>query len=161
VVLELPDLSQLRVTAAVNESRVDQLQVGQQCTVRVDAFPDTVCTGRVARLTSLGHDLPESDGVKVFDYEVLLNGSDRRLRPGMTVSVTVHVAALHDVLFAPIEAVHLDARGAYVLRRRGREFVRTPVVVGRQNDTHVVLVSGAAVGDELALAAPAKEPGDD
>jgi multidrug efflux pump subunit AcrA (membrane-fusion protein) len=160
-VLELPDLSQLRVTSAVNEARVDQLQVGQRCDVRVDAFPDTLYHGAVSRIAALGHDLPESEGVKVFDFEVLLDGSDRRLRPGMTVTVTVHIAALHDVLFAPIEAVHLDSRGAYVLQRRGRGFERTPVVVGRQNDTHVVLVSGAGPGDVLALAAPVEEAGDD
>ena len=161
VVLELPDLSQLRVTAAVNEARVNELQVGQPCDVRVDAVADTLYHGKVSRITILGHDLPESEGVKVFDYEVLLDGADRRLRPGMTATVTTHVAALHGVLFVPIEAVHLDARGTYVLQRRGRRLERVPVVTGTQNDTHVVLVSGAAAGDVLALQALAKEPGDD
>lgn len=161
IVLELPDLSQLRVLAAVNESRVNELQVGQPCDVRVDAFPDTLFHGSIARINVLGRDLPESDGVKVFDYEVALVGSDRRLRPGMTASVVTHVAALEGVLYVPIEAVHVDAQGTYVLRPRGRSVERVAVVTGRQNDTHVVLASGVAAGDRVALSPPGEDSGDE
>jgi HlyD family secretion protein len=154
VVLELPDLSQMRVTSYVNEARVNQLRNGLRCDVRVDAFSDTLYHGAITRINVLGRELQDAEGVKVFDYEVLLDGHDARLRPGMTCTVLVHVDELRDVVYAPIETVHTDNRGAYVLRRDARRFERVPVTLGRQNDFHVVLASGVHPGDHLALRLP-------
>jgi multidrug efflux pump subunit AcrA (membrane-fusion protein) len=85
---------------------------------------------------------------------VLLEGHDARLRPGMTASVVVHVDQVKNVVYAPIETVHTDAQGPYVLRRKGRGFEPVRVTLGRQNDFHVVLASGVKPGDPLALRAP-------
>jgi RND family efflux transporter MFP subunit len=160
VVLELPDLSQMRLSSWVNEARVDQLRPGLPCEVRIDAFPDTLYRGSVTRVNVLGRELPESEGVKVFDYEVLLEGQDVRLRPGMTATVTVHIAKLDSVIFAPIEAVHQDDGGAWVWRKRGRGVERLPVTVGRSNDFHVELVKGVQAGDMLALRGVTQEEHD-
>jgi len=53
--------------------------------------------------------------------------------------------------------VHADDTGAWVYRKRGRGFEKVPVALGRRNDFHVVLESGVAVGDEVALRAPEGE----
>lgn len=157
VVVELPDLSQMRVTSYLNEARVSQVQVGDVCEVRVDAFADTTYTGQITRINVLGRELSDAPGVKVFDFEVALDGHDARLRPGMTSSVLVHVDDVADALFAPIETVHADGEGFFVYRRTGGGFARVRVTLGRQNEFHVVLRSGVSAGDELALRAPAEE----
>jgi len=154
-VIELPDLSQMRVSTSVNEARVNQLRNGLGCDVRVDALPDTVLRGAVSRINVLGRELPEAEGAKVFDYDVTLQGSDARLRPGMTATVTVRVGEVPDVLYVPLEAVHTGDGGTYVWRREGRRFARAPVVTGRANDFHVELRSGVQAGDALALREPA------
>jgi multidrug efflux pump subunit AcrA (membrane-fusion protein) len=158
-VIELPDLSSMQVESWVNESRVDQLRIGLPCEVRIDAFPDTTYAGSITRVNVLGRELPESEGVKVFDYVVEIEGSDPRLRPGMTASVLARVTRLDDVVYAPIEAVHLDDAGSWVFRKRGRKFERVPVTLGERNDFHVVLTSGVEVGDEVALRVPGAEEG--
>jgi len=156
-VLELPDLSQMQAECWVNESRVDLLRAGLACEIRIDAFPDTVYRGTITRVNVIGRELPESEGVKVFDFVAGIDGSDVRLRPGMTATVLVHVDSLADVVQVPIEAVHADDTGAWVYRKRGRGFEKVPVALGRRNDFHVVLESGVAVGDEVALRAPEGE----
>ncbi|MFQ5601048.1 MAG: efflux RND transporter periplasmic adaptor subunit [Candidatus Krumholzibacteriia bacterium] len=157
VVIELPDLSQMRVGSHVNEARVNRLQMGQVCEVRVDAFPDTLYPGRVTRINVLGRELRDSPGVKVFDFEVTLEGHEPRLRPGMTATVVVQVGQLNDVIFAPIETVHSDDDGFFVYRRNARGYERVSVTLGRQNEFHVVLNSGVSPGDEIALHAPVEE----
>jgi multidrug efflux pump subunit AcrA (membrane-fusion protein) len=154
VVLELPDLAEMRVASWVNEARVNHLREGLPCEIRVDALPDSVFRGRVQRINVLGRELPEAEGVKVFDFDVLIDGGDRRLRPGMTATVVVHADHLHDVLHAPIEAVHGDSLGLFVWRRNGRGLDRVRVTTGAQNDFHVVLTSGVHAGDEVALRDP-------
>lgn len=156
-VIELPDLSQMRVASHLNEARVSQIHVGDACEVRVDAFPDTTYAGHVAQINVIGRELPDAAGVKVFDFEVTLADQDTRLRPGMTATVLVRVDELHEVLFAPIETVHSSADGFFVYRRNGSEFDRVAVTLSRQNDFHVVLASGVRAGDELALRRPAEE----
>ncbi len=153
-VIELPDLSAMKVACTVNEARVQSIRVGLLCDVRVDALSDTVHHGAVSHVNVLGRKLEESEGVKVFDFEVRLDGNDPRLRPGMTANVLVRVDVLHDVLFTPIEAVETDSTGTYVMRRRGRGLERVAVQVGTQNDFHVALASGVEVGDALALRVP-------
>jgi multidrug efflux pump subunit AcrA (membrane-fusion protein) len=154
VVLELPDLSQMRVASWVNESRVNQLRPDLECEVRVDALPDTTFRGHISRVNVLGRELPDAEGVKVFDFDVTIAGRDDRLRPGMTTSVVVRVEELRDVLHAPIEAVHDDDHGLCVWRRAGRRLERVAVTTGKQNDFHVVLSSGVRAGDALALRDP-------
>lgn len=153
-VIELPDLGQMRVASWVNEGRVNQLAVGLDCEIRVDAMPDTTFHGRITRINVLGRELPEAEGVKVFDYEIGIDGSDGRLRPGMTATVVVQVDRLADVLHAPIEAVYAGDGGAFVWRRQGRGVERVAVTTGKQNDFHVVLATGVQAGDQLALRDP-------
>lgn len=153
-VIELPDLAQMRVATSVNEARVSQLRAGLRCEVKVDALPDTVLQGAVSRINVLGRELPDAEGVKVFDYDVTLQGSDARLRPGMTATVTVLVGEVPDVLYVPLETVHTSDAGTYVWRREGRRFARVPVVTGRANDFHVEVRSGVQAGDALALREP-------
>lgn len=157
VVLELPDMRQMRVLSYVNEARVNLLADSLRCEVRVDALPDSVFRGKISRINVLGRELQEAEGVKVFDYEVLLERTDPRLRPGMTAVVRVHVEKLANVTYAPIETVQSDDAGLFVMRKRGRGFERVPVEIGRQNDFHVALLSGVKSGDELALRMPEPE----
>jgi multidrug efflux pump subunit AcrA (membrane-fusion protein) len=156
-VIELPDLSQMRVTSYLNEARVSLLEVDSRCEVRVDAFPDTLYAGSVTRINVLGRELPDAPGVKVFDFEVAVDGRDPDLRPGMTATLVVRVDEIADATYAPIETVHSDSRGFFVYRRNGSRFERVPVALGRQNEFHVVLLSGVSPGDELALRAPAED----
>ena len=159
-VIELPDLSAMKVACTVNEARVQSLQVGLRCDIRVDALADTMHHGVISHVNVLGRKLEDSDGVKVFDFEVQLEGGDSRLRPGMSANVLVRVDVLKGVLFAPVEAVHTDSTGTYVLRRRGgRGLERVGVEVGAQNDFHVALLSGVEVDDALALHHPSSDVG--
>lgn len=154
-IIELPDLSAMKVACTVNEARVQSIRLGLPCEIRVDALPDTLHHGTVSHVNVLGRKLEDSDGVKVFDFEVRLDGHDARLRPGMTANVLVRVEVVRDALFAPIEAVETDSAGTYVRRRRGgRSVERVAVEVGAQNDFHVVLTRGVEAGDALALRAP-------
>jgi hypothetical protein len=124
--------------------------------VRVDALPDTVHRGRITHVNVLGRKLEESEGVKVFDFDVQLDGIDPRLRPGMSANVLVRVEVLRQVLFAPIETVQSDSLGNHVWRRRGGRVERVAVTVGAQNDFHVALQGEVEVGDALALTPPAR-----
>lgn len=154
-VVELPDLREMAVRTYVNESRVNVLRQGQHCEVVVDAFPDTMFTGEISRVNVLGRELGDAAGVKVFDFDVKIQGADFRLRPGMTASITVKIEVLEDVLFAPLECVQSDRQGFFVYSREGSDFERRPVTLRERNDFFVILTSGVSEDEPLALRTPA------
>lgn len=84
--IALPDLTQMKAITAVNETDVQKIAVGQKVSVRLDAFPKIVFPGAITTISYICHRKEKDSNIKLFDVEVFIAGSDRILKPGMTVS---------------------------------------------------------------------------
>lgn len=84
----------LWVRTYVPQNRVG-IQVGDEFTIRVDALPETLLTGRVsyvareAEFTPGNVQTPEERADQVFRARIDLQGDLTRVRPGMAASVTL------------------------------------------------------------------------
>ena len=85
-IINLPDLSKVKVLTTVNETDVRKISVGQKVEVRLDAYPDRSFKGHIISLSHTCQRKDRNSRVKVFDVEILLDGTHRILKPGMTVS---------------------------------------------------------------------------
>jgi len=85
-VIRLPDLSQMKVQTLVNEIDVQKIDLGQKVVVRLDAFPKIAFDGVITLISHICHRKDRNSEIKVFDVEVLLEKTQRILKPGMTVS---------------------------------------------------------------------------
>lgn len=92
------DLSRMQITAAVAEADIGSVNVGQQVTFTVDAFPNRNFTGEVVQVRNA----PKTAN-NVVTYETIINVSNRdlRLRPGMTANVSIIVARRDGVIRVP------------------------------------------------------------
>ncbi len=90
----------LKLRGDVPERFAHELQVGQSVQVRVDAFPDVVFTGRLARISPASN--PENRSVAV---ESLVDNHDRRLKPGFFANAAVVTRSDDRALMVPQEAV--------------------------------------------------------
>lgn len=115
------DLTQMELTIDVDEADVGQVKEGQKATFVVDAYPRRQFTSTVKRL----HNLPKS-GTSVITYEaeLIVDNSERLLRPGMTATATVIVNEKADVVSVPNAALRFqptsgDASGASSSRPGG------------------------------------------
>jgi len=80
-VLQVMDLSDVRVAFGVPDTKVNQFRIGQTLTVMADAFPGQRFTGRVSKI------LPTADlRTRSFEIEVTIDET-RGLRPGMVVAL--------------------------------------------------------------------------
>jgi multidrug resistance efflux pump len=80
----LADLTRLEVELSIPERDIGRIKAGQKCQVRVDAYPNLVFAGSVARI------LPVADRARAaIPVRVLLDvaGKDVLLRPEMTAVV--------------------------------------------------------------------------
>lgn len=157
-IAELPDLSTLRVTARVDEVDRGSLTAGQPVTVRVDAVPDRVFTGKISEISTLTK-LDFSAGwpfTRNFEATVNLAQGDPRLQPGMTASLRIAASKVSNALLIPAAAT-FQQNGrtvAYVLE--GSKFRPQPVDVSRPSDGKSEVLSGLKPGDRVALKAPSK-----
>jgi len=159
-IVELPDLTSLRINARLEEEDRGRIASGETVTARVDAVPDHELTGRVTDISPLAK-VDFSNGwppARNFDLTVALDHPDERLRPGMSVTERIAVQRIPDVILAPAEAVFSINGSDVVYVQQGSKasnsFVERPVVVGRRGGGQVEIKSGLQPGQRIALKNP-------
>jgi HlyD family secretion protein len=144
-IVDVVDITRVRLVANVVEKDLDQLQAGDQTRVEVDAFPGEVFTGRVARVA------PVLDpATRTASVEVEIPNPGFRLKPGMYARVTVTTDERKDALVVPSNAV-VDTggrRGVFLAAENDTVAFR-PVTVGIEEDMQTEILTGVAEGDRV------------
>ena len=155
-IVEIPDLSTLRVECRIEESDRARVALSQTANVRVDALPDRDLTGHVARISTMAS-VDFSAGwpfPKNFEMAVALDQLDPRLRPGMNATVRVAVQRIPGAILIPREAAFQKSGEtiAYVLQ--GSHFEPTLIEVSKRSESQLVVASGLKPGERVALKDP-------
>jgi HlyD family secretion protein len=164
VLLTIADLSVMEVEVEVDETDVVGVSLGQEAKVRVDAFPNTVFSGKVTEVGSSA--IQRTTGVsttqesKDFKVVVTLDNPDRKLKPGLSASADVIVAEKKQALAVPISSLVLrdkpnaeknaaagEEEGVYVVEAGRVKFV--PVGKGITGGMMIEITSGLAQGQEI------------
>ncbi|QAY67902.1 efflux RND transporter periplasmic adaptor subunit [Paenibacillus protaetiae] len=97
------DLNNLWITANIEETKINDIEVGQTVDVYVDAFPDETLTGRVEQiglatagsfslLPTSNTDASYTKVVQVIPVRISIEGySNLGIVPGMNATVRVHI----------------------------------------------------------------------
>jgi HlyD family secretion protein len=95
------DLSKMQILTNVDESDIGQIEVGQDASFTVQAYPDKKFTGKVFQIR-----LGSSVVSNVVNYIVVVNAEndDKLLLPGMTATVDFYVEQRNNVLMIPNSA---------------------------------------------------------
>lgn len=152
VVAELPDLTDMISKTYVNEVDISKVKVGQEVSVKVDAFPDRSYTGNVLKVANIGEELRGFD-TKVFEIIVQVNEIDSILRPAMTTSNEIVTDTYTDVVFVPLEALQSDSLAFVYTESNGRIHKRE-VIIGLSNSDQVIIEHGLSEGEQVYLTVP-------
>lgn len=96
------DLTRMQVNASVSEADVSKVQVGQEATFTVDAFPGQTFTGMVFQIRKAP---VIQQNVVTYDVIIRVDNPDLKLLPGMTANVSMLVAKRENVLKLPLAAL--------------------------------------------------------
>lgn len=151
-IISIPDLSTMLVKTAVNEIDISRVAVGQQVVITLDALPGPVFYGKITSVATLARSEEGSD-MKVFDIEVTVDGSDERLKPGMSALSKIITGTVPDALYIPLEAV-FENEDTTVVYIKGHAFDRQVVKVGKKNSDYIIIEEGLSEGDQVALRDP-------
>lgn len=149
-VITVADLTRLEVDAAVDETDIGKVTVGQPALVTVDAFPDTPFHGRVTKIAS-GSTMQQN--VVTYDVTVSIDDPQHRLKPDMTATVIITVKAYDHTLVVPNEAIKPDNMDTvvYVVTAGDATPKKRKVTVGASDDTNSEIVSGLSDGERVVL----------
>jgi len=153
--MQMADLSTMRVRTLVDETDIGKVKAGLRAEVTVEAYPGRTFVGSVEKIEPQA---TVDQNVTMFPVLILLDNHEGLLRPNMNAEVTIQVADRQDVLLIPNAAVvsmaDVQAAGAVLGLDANalRQGARGGAAAGRGGD-------GAAMGAGNAAADPAPAAG--
>jgi multidrug resistance efflux pump len=153
-IIDLPDMSQLKTEVKINEVDISKIKPGLRVEIKSDAYSDTSYTGTVTHVANLAQPKDRNGKIKIFPVEIVLDGEDNKLLPGLTVSCKIKVQVIPDVLFLPVECIFEEFGINYVYVKTGQGFKRKDIVTAEQNNDFVIIKEGVSEADEVALQDP-------
>jgi len=159
-ILQVADLSQMRVRLNLNELDVAKVRVGMPVEITVDALPQRKFRGTVRKIAPAAQSNPQQAsalGVVKFAVEVYLNQTDDALRPGMTARCRIITARKANTLRLPLEAIGKEGDRDYVLRivpnqtePNGKpKTEKVFVEVGLRSARYAEILDGVREGDKV------------
>lgn len=155
--LMLPDTSEMVAAVKVHESLVGRIREGQGAVVTVDAAQGKQFSGTVESIGIMA----QSGGWRdpnLREYEVLISLEQGEepvdLKPSMRCEARITLMHVEETLAVPLPAVFTDGPNQFVYVVEGDRYRQTPVRVGRRSETTAELMSGAKVGQRVALREP-------
>jgi HlyD family secretion protein len=142
----------LEVVAKVPESDIGRIRLGQDASVRVDAFPDRRFASRVKRITPRAIKL---NNVTSFDVVLRLLEPPRTLRIGMTADVGFQTGQIQAKTLIPTVAVVTeDGRPGVLLVGEGNQPKFQPVELGISSGKSTQILSGLTSGTRVFIDLP-------
>ncbi len=153
----LPDLGNMEAEVFVLEADAGGLAEGQPATVVVEAHPATAYRATVASVDPVAQKRRQSP-VQYFRTILTLEHTEAGLmKPGQTVRAEITLAEFEQAITVPRQAVVQKDGVPMVYRRDGSDFRPVEVTVGATGLGRVVITSGVAAGDVIALRNPYSE----
>ncbi len=152
--LKVMDTDNMQVEATINQSESSLFRIGQEARIGLDAFPGAEFKGKVFSIGALAKSSTQNPYVRDIPIRIRIEGSHPRLLPDLSAYADVIIRRVDNARRVPLGAVHEEAVQAYVYVQRGEKYEKRPVELGFRNYTHVQVLSGLEVGEQVALDLP-------
>ena len=139
----LSDLSSMKLVAALSESEIRQVKVGQIATITVEALEGRKLAAHVSEVATLS---TSSSGVVSYDVTFTLDQMDAGLKPGMSATAEV-VVKQEEGVSVPSSAI---SGGSVTVLRGGKE-VRQAVTTGLAGNSSTIVLTGLKAGETVLL----------
>jgi membrane fusion protein (multidrug efflux system) len=143
-IVTLQALDPIFIDFFVPQQAVDQVRLGQQVAVQIDAYKDQTFTGEISAIN------PKVDASsRNVQIRATLKNADHKLIPGMYATVEIPTGAPANLITLPQTAITYNPYGdtVYIVDNKGNDASGKPQLVARQN----FVTTGATRGDQVAV----------
>jgi RND family efflux transporter MFP subunit len=150
--MTIANLSKLLVETHINQVDVAKLEMNQKVKLRAESFRDVEMEATISFIAPVA---TVKNNVKGFQVQALIDQPSDRLRPGMTVSMTVPIARADAAVSVPISAVFKgDGNARVVYVKNGETTEKREVKVGVTNIDYAQILNGLEPGEQILLVEP-------
>lgn len=149
-IMTLSDLSRIYILAAVDESDIGKVEVGQPVMITVDAYPNQQFFGKVVRIATKG---VSTSNVVTFEVKIEVLGRNKHLlKPEMTANVEIIAGEREKALLVPVEAVSrkMGKMIAQVLKP-DKTIEEREIQVGISDGVNQEVLSGLSPGETVLV----------
>lgn len=146
------DLSQLLIETNVNQMDVGKLAPNQEVSVNMQGDDANAVKAHIEFVAPLA---TVTNNIKGFTVQALIEDNNGKLKPYMSVSMTVPVGNAKGAVSVPIAAVFKQDNDRVVFVRKGNQAERRKVSIGLMNMSYAQILSGLNEGEEILLVEPA------
>jgi len=153
--MTIADLRKLLVQTHINQVDVARLELSQPVKLRAESLKDVEMEAAISFIAPVA---TVTNNVKGFDVQALIDKPSTRLRPGMTVNMTVPISHADDALSVPISAVFRGEGNKKIVyvRKEDNTTEKREVKVGVSNIEHAQILQGVSEGEQILLVEPDK-----
>lgn len=156
---EIPDLSTMEAEVFVLEADAGGLSPGKRATVSLESNPGATHEATIERVDALAKPRLPGSPVQYFAVTLKLAKTDPKvMKPGQRVQAALYLDERKEALLVPRQAVFESEGKRIAYRRKGAGFEPVEVTLGPRTSGRVVVESGLAAGDVLALRDPTRRP---
>ncbi len=137
----------LKLRFAVSERDVGKMKVGQDVSVKVDAFPDREFKGKVSIVFS---SLEEK--TRTLSIEALVPDKEGVLKPGLFARVILYTGGMKDTVVVPNTALLYEGDQIKVYVVEDDRAKERPVKPGNKYGDEMEIVEGIKEGDKVVTA---------
>jgi len=154
-VVTIVQMDRVKVTFAATEEDLGKLSVGQKAIVTVKSYPDRSFEGKVSKISPVLDPL-----TRMAEVEVIIDNSQKLLKPGMYSRVEVITGVISDVIVVPryatIENTTLAnndqvVKTYHVFVVDSNKAVQKKLNVIYINHKSIAVDSGINIGDQLVI----------
>ncbi len=150
---------------SLNEIDVARVKMGQKAIINFDAVENLNITGEVAEVDTMGNN---SQGVVNYGIKIVFDLEDERVKPGMSLTVSIITDVKQDILMIPNSAVKTSGNNSYL--EIPREEIATELLlslnngivlknspqqqqikIGISNDTYTEIINGVEEGEYIIV----------
>jgi HlyD family secretion protein len=146
------DPTSMQVEGFVNQAESSQFRIGQEASVRLDAYPDTTFPGKVDAIGALAISGGRQQYfLRSIPIRIGIRNPDSRVIPDLSASASVLIHHGENVLVAPAGAIQQQNGRVFVSVKTPTGAEERPVTLGASEGSQVELLSGVSEGDVLLL----------
>ena len=143
----LVDTSNFYIDVSVNEIDSEQLKVGQDVDITINAL-DLTTTGKVSDISVEG---TVSNSTTTFTVKIALDEQNEKFKTNMSAQVDILISDVTDAISVPIDAVTTTNGKKYVMVKKDSAYTATEVETGISNDSYVQITKGLSAGDIVGV----------
>jgi RND family efflux transporter MFP subunit len=143
-VIDIANVSQLKVTLLASESNAYQLHKGQIVSISSDIYPQAVYKGIITGIS------PQGSSMHTYPVEIkIINNNKNPLKAGTYVKVHVEMSKSRKALMIPRDAIVSSIKEPSVYVVNGDKVHLVKINTGSESNSYLEVISGVHKGDKV------------